>query len=69
MEGPVEAVEGLDLGQLSLLQATLEEELTAALKLVLDEQFQELDEGEVVGDGLLVAHGERLDEAGQAQVT
>src|SRR5437870_11192219 len=68
VERPIEVLECPQLRQLGLLEAALEEKIAAARQLVLDEQLQELDVGEVVVDGLLVANRQRRHEAGEAEV-
>jgi hypothetical protein len=69
VEAPVELIERLGRRHLGLLHAALEEQVASACELVLDQQLQELRVGEVIVDGLLVAHRQGLNDAGQAEVT
>src|SRR5579859_5777379 len=69
IEAPVEIIERLGLGQPSLLHATLKKQVTSTAELVFDQELEELDIGEVVVDGLLVAHRQRLHETGETDLT
>jgi hypothetical protein len=55
VERPVERLQGLELGHASLFEAAGQQSVAAAVELVLDEQIQEIDVGQVVVNGFLIA--------------
>jgi len=68
VEAPVEAVQGLELGDASLFEAAGEQAVAATGQLVLHQELPELDVCQLVVDRLLVASGQGLGHAGEAQV-
>lgn len=51
---------------LGLLETAGEQPVATAGQLVLDQELEEVDVGEVIVDRLLVAHGQRFHETGEA---
>jgi hypothetical protein len=55
IERPVEVLEVLDSRDMGLFKTPGKEPISASVEFILDEQFQEVGEGELMMDGFLVA--------------
>jgi hypothetical protein len=69
IEGPVEVAQSLHDGDAGLFEAAREEPISPSRELILDEQFEKFQMRERRRFGLRDASGERVDHAGEPQVT